>query len=137
MSSITRRDTSPATNTNHPLKFITTTVFANATAEAVISEHSGQSVPVAAIVGGAVAGMLLAIIVTAGWVYWGKSIKRKMARERMDTVRSSHRLSISTYLNTHNLLGSRSQNEIQYPSQCCCTQTPNTHIPTNFWSSYG
>ena len=52
--------------------------------------HSpGQPIPIAAMVGGAIGGALLAALVTAAWIWWGKSIKRKQLRARLETV-STH-----------------------------------------------
>jgi len=86
MSFVARREVSQANNTRLLLELVTTTIFTYPTAKDPISQKSGVSVPVAAIVGGVTAGMLLAFIVTASWVYWGKSIKRTAAKEQSETV---------------------------------------------------
>ena len=97
MAFVARQDASSATNTRLLVKFVTTTVFPDPTANAATFQDMGGSIPVAAIVGGVVAGMLLAILVTAGWVYWGKSIKRKSAKEQREAVRLRHHFPSSFY----------------------------------------
>jgi hypothetical protein len=57
------------------------------TAEAV--DDHGPRVPVAAIAGGVVAGALLAIIATIGWIWWGRSLDRSAAKQRREAVRFS------------------------------------------------
>ncbi|KAH6918858.1 hypothetical protein BKA70DRAFT_1137123 [Coprinopsis sp. MPI-PUGE-AT-0042] len=53
-------------------------------------------VPVAAIAGGVVAGALLAIAATIGWIWWGRSLDRSVAKDRREaatranTLRNSH-----------------------------------------------
>lgn len=54
------------------------------------------SVPVGAIAGGVVAGALLAIAATIGWIWWGRSLDRSVAKDRREaatranTLRNSH-----------------------------------------------
>ncbi|KAI0637315.1 hypothetical protein C8Q77DRAFT_1097021 [Trametes polyzona] len=48
---------------------------------AAISEAKGADIPVAAIAGGTVAGVVLAFAAVIGWTWWGRSIKRKKAKE--------------------------------------------------------
>lgn len=65
----------------------TTTVFVNPTVVTEPTQLPKVSVPVAAIVGGALAGILLAVMASVGWVYWGKSIKRKTMKRHTEAVR--------------------------------------------------
>ncbi|KAF6764931.1 hypothetical protein DFP72DRAFT_1058737 [Ephemerocybe angulata] len=48
--------------------------------------HSGNEsrIPIGAIAGGVVAGALLAVFVTIGWVWWGRSIDRAAAMQRIE-----------------------------------------------------
>ncbi|KAI0781285.1 hypothetical protein BD413DRAFT_464631 [Trametes elegans] len=48
---------------------------------AAVQQHRSANVPVGPIVGGTVAGFVLALAVVIGWVWWGKCIKRKKAKE--------------------------------------------------------
>jgi hypothetical protein len=85
MTFIARREASQANNT-HLLGVATTvTVYTYPTANAN-PQNSGPTIPVAAIVGGVVAGMLLAVMVSAGWVCWGKSIRRSAAKRQREAV---------------------------------------------------
>ncbi|TCD60268.1 hypothetical protein EIP91_010447 [Steccherinum ochraceum] len=59
----------------------TTTVFPKGTALPVATVHRSQ-LPLASIIGGAVAGVALAIVVVIGWVWWGKCIERGKRKER-------------------------------------------------------
>jgi hypothetical protein len=43
-------------------------------------------VPVGAIAGGVVAGALLAIAATIGWIWWGRSLDRSVAKDRREAV---------------------------------------------------
>lgn len=76
-----------ASQANNTLQPSTTTVYMYPTTDPV-PEKSGTPLPVAAIIGGVIAGMLLAFIITAGWVCWGKSIKRTAAKKRREAVSS-------------------------------------------------
>ncbi|KLO14858.1 hypothetical protein SCHPADRAFT_902857 [Schizopora paradoxa] len=60
----------------------TTTTFISVPTIAVSSSGSGVSVPVAAIVGGVCAGVVLAIAAVVGWKLWGRSIERQQRAER-------------------------------------------------------
>ncbi|KAM6500798.1 hypothetical protein JOM56_003812 [Amanita muscaria] len=65
-------------------RFVTTTVAAEATLRPPSPSSNQPIVPVAAIVGGVVGGALLAVLVTAGWIWWGKLIKRKQLADRLE-----------------------------------------------------
>lgn len=82
MSFIARQQASQANNT---LQLLTTTVYTYPTTNPG-PQKSGVPVPVPAIVGGVIAGILLALILTAGWVCWGKSIKRTAAKQQSEVV---------------------------------------------------
>ncbi|KAI0653213.1 hypothetical protein C8Q70DRAFT_1059527 [Cubamyces menziesii] len=64
---------------------VTTTITSGGTGSlptaAAISQQNRSDVPVAAIAGGTVAGVLLALVAVIGWAWWGKCIKRKKAKE--------------------------------------------------------
>ncbi|OCH95209.1 hypothetical protein OBBRIDRAFT_767857 [Obba rivulosa] len=45
-----------------------------------------SSVPVAAIAGGTAGGVVLALAAVIGWTWWGRSIKRKKAKERKEAL---------------------------------------------------
>ena len=74
-----------ASQANNTLQLLTTTVYTYPTTYPV-PQKSETTIPVAAIVGGVIAGMLLAFIITAGWVFWGKSIKRTAMKKRTEAV---------------------------------------------------
>jgi len=59
----------------------TTTTLISVPTIAVSSNGSGVSVPVAAIVGGVCAGVVLAIAAVLGWKLWGRSIERQQQAE--------------------------------------------------------
>ncbi|KAF8350933.1 hypothetical protein F5887DRAFT_1210947 [Amanita rubescens] len=85
----------------------TTVVIAQETATPLPSDLSHQPIPVAAIVGGIIGGASLAVLVTTGWVCWGKSLKRKQLKERLE-IESQ----LQTLRNTHHnaTISQRSQN---------------------------
>ncbi|KAH9901673.1 hypothetical protein C8Q73DRAFT_678592 [Cubamyces lactineus] len=64
---------------------ITTTITSGGTSSlptaAAISQQNRSDIPVAAIAGGTVAGVLLALVAVIGWAWWGKCIKRQKAKE--------------------------------------------------------
>lgn len=64
----------------------TTVVITQETATPFPSDLSHHSIPVAAIVGGIIGGASLAVLLTTGWVCWGKSLKRKQLKERLEIV---------------------------------------------------
>ncbi len=65
----------------------TTTTLISVPTIAISSNGSGVSVPVAAIVGGVCAGVVLAIAAVLGWKLWGRSIERQQQAERDQRVR--------------------------------------------------
>ncbi|TFK72580.1 hypothetical protein BDN72DRAFT_836142 [Pluteus cervinus] len=73
-------------STSSLLPPFTTTVFTQATGAAVSqSSNTSSSVPVGAIAGGICAGAFLAILLTAAWIYWGRTIDRSAARHQKET----------------------------------------------------
>lgn len=67
---------------------VTTTTFYGHppyTAEPLPTD-SPPRVPVAAIAGGVIAGALLAIAATIGWIWWGRSLDRSVAKDRREAV---------------------------------------------------
>ncbi|RPD65782.1 hypothetical protein L226DRAFT_608740 [Lentinus tigrinus ALCF2SS1-7] len=69
---------------------LTTTITTGGSASlptlgAVAQRHSSD-VPVAAIAGGAAAGVVLALVAVVGWTWWGRCIKRQKAKERKETL---------------------------------------------------
>jgi hypothetical protein len=113
MSFIARREASQV-NDKRLILAVTTTVFTYPTTTDTISQNAGEPVPVGAIVGGVVAGILLAVIVAVGWIYWGKSIRRTVARQQSEAVSSRFQAHNEVYLLTFHLAGGISQNEIQH-----------------------
>lgn len=67
----------------------TTTLFNNPTTSPINSQvHSHSSIPIGAIIGGAVAGSALAVLATVSWIYWGRQIqKTKRKQEERDKTR--------------------------------------------------
>jgi hypothetical protein len=70
--------------------FTTTTVITQPTAPTFPSNLSHQPIPIAAIVGGIIGGASLAVLVTTGWICWGKSLERQRLKERLEIVSSSN-----------------------------------------------
>lgn len=68
------------------LQIVTTTLFQSQGTSASTAIASNAAIPVAAIVGGTVAGALLAVACTAGWIIWGKAIKRDQEKQRNEAV---------------------------------------------------
>lgn len=65
----------------------TTTIIPSGTPTATIVEGDGSPpVPIAAIVGGTVAGVLLAVGIVVAWVSWGRCIKREQRKEKQELV---------------------------------------------------
>lgn len=65
----------------------TTTVFANpSVVPGPISHTSHNSVPIGPIVGGALGGVLLAVVAVLAWHWWGRSIKHKEAEEKKEAL---------------------------------------------------
>ena len=78
-----------------PPVFQTTTVLASGSPTpssadtppaAAATVKSGDNLPIAAIAGGAVAGVVLALAAVVFWHLWGRSIKRKEAEKRKQAV---------------------------------------------------
>lgn len=109
MSFMARREASQLNNT-HP-GVVTTTVFTYPTITSAAPQTSRGTIPVAAIVGGVIAGMLLAIILTAGWVCWGKSIKRTEAKQRSE-AEAFHKTKYNTL---HNAAASKPRIQAYQP----------------------
>lgn len=65
----------------------TTTTTIRASPTGAVQKHP-HPIPVAAIAAGVVGGAILAILVTIGWVCWGKSIKRSNVKQMREAVRS-------------------------------------------------
>ena len=53
-------------------------------------EDGGADVPIAAIVGGTLGGIALAILAVVGWKLWGRSIKRKVEAIKPEAVATSN-----------------------------------------------
>lgn len=75
-----RHDTQPTQQTPH-----TTTIYTQSTYSAVPSDPTTK-LPVGAIAGGVSAGVVLALLVTAGWIYWGRAIDKSVAKHRKEDV---------------------------------------------------
>lgn len=72
----------------------TTTTIIRASPTGATQKHT-HPVPVAAIAAGVVGGAILAVLVTIGWVCWGKSIKRSNIKQMREAVRSLFLASLS------------------------------------------
>ena len=60
----------------------TTTLFNNPTTSPINSQvHSHSSIPIGAIIGGAVAGSALAVLATVSWIYWGRQIQKTKRKQ--------------------------------------------------------
>lgn len=68
---------------------VTTTIYTQATNLPAPSGPGAPSLPIGAIVGGVSAGAVLAIVVTVGWICWGRSIERTTAKKRKEAVSHS------------------------------------------------
>ncbi|KAI0075805.1 hypothetical protein K474DRAFT_1355595 [Panus rudis PR-1116 ss-1] len=85
---------------------ITTTIFPDGTPTTTLVFGTPPApVPVGAIAGGTVAGVLLAVSAVVGWVWWGKCIKRQKAKEKRELlkaleVRENTRRNASSALST-------------------------------------
>ena len=74
------------------VQIVTLTVYSSGSSTQsglpALSSGGGASVPIAAIVGGVVGGMALAILLVIIWKHWGRSIKRTERQRRKEVVRS-------------------------------------------------
>jgi hypothetical protein len=77
----------PAPQATPTRAFVTTTTTIRASPTPGPTQKPSPSIPVGAIAGGVAGGALLAILVTFGWVCWGKSIKRSQAKQIKEAVR--------------------------------------------------
>jgi len=71
------------------VQVVTLTVFSTGSAGSTgvpASSRGGSSVPIAAIAGGAAAGVTLAVAMVLIWKYWGLVIKRTERRKRKEAV---------------------------------------------------
>jgi hypothetical protein len=72
-------------------QIVTLTVYSSGTPTQslpALSGGGGASVPIAAIVGGAVGGVALAVLLVIIWKHWGRVIKRTERQRRKEVVRS-------------------------------------------------
>ncbi|TFK42842.1 hypothetical protein BDQ12DRAFT_732442 [Crucibulum laeve] len=76
----------------------TTTLFQAPTASSSVASHSKAPLPVGAIAGGVVGGALLALLIAAGWLWWGKSIKHTEAKQQREAA-ALHRTKRNTLQN--------------------------------------
>lgn len=69
---------------------VTETVYDNPAPTGLTQEGPKKAgIPIAPIAGGAAGGALLACILCAAWIVWGRSIKRKEAKEKAEQVSAS------------------------------------------------
>ncbi|KAF8623979.1 hypothetical protein AX15_006133 [Amanita polypyramis BW_CC] len=102
------------------VQYTTTTIaITQPTAPTLSSSH--QPIPVAAIVGGIIGGGILATLATAIWVCWGKSLKRKRLKERLEA--ESH---LQTLRNTQRNASAPQQHS--HSHRPLITQLPETKI---------
>lgn len=80
---------SPSSSSTHRIPVITVTILSpSATSHVQPANHNGSTtIPVGSIVGGCLAGILLAVAAVVGWHLWGRSIKRKDEARRKEAVR--------------------------------------------------
>src|SRR6267154_3506902 len=73
-------------------QIVTLTVYSSPTSSQsglpTLSGSGGASVPIAAIVGGVVGGVALAILLVIIWKHWGRVIQRTERQRRKEVVRS-------------------------------------------------
>ncbi|KAI0272132.1 hypothetical protein BGY98DRAFT_1099930 [Russula aff. rugulosa BPL654] len=78
----------PSPSSAEAPQIVTLTVYSSGSATQsglpALSSGGGTSVPVAAIVGGAVGGMSLAVLLVIIWNYWGRTIKRTERKRRKE-----------------------------------------------------
>jgi hypothetical protein len=68
-------------------ELVTTTLYPNSfPTSPALAQKAGKSLPAGAIAGGVVAGAMLAVAVSIGWIIWGKSIKRTKDRQQREAV---------------------------------------------------
>jgi membrane protein implicated in regulation of membrane protease activity len=74
------------------VQIVTLTVFSSGSSTPsslpALSAGGGTSVPIAAIVGGVVGGMVMAVFLVIIWKHWGRKIKRTERQRRKEAVRS-------------------------------------------------
>ncbi|VDB88631.1 unnamed protein product [Peniophora sp. CBMAI 1063] len=87
------------------VQFVTETIFEGPTATPSSSSKATHDtpVPISAIVGGAAAGVALALAVVLAWTWWGRCIHRRQAKARKEmrellAVRENTRRNAGAYL---------------------------------------